>query len=185
MPVASIATCVHSFSASHFDKRRRSAVVVWKVRTSVVTWPSETRAGRPPPSPCERRDRNIADASTPSSPPLLRRRRGAPYIRILRSVLPSQDGSWQQSEVLPEPRVQLGNGLNRTKVTPTSVPTTPHASKVSCAVDRHRRWGTIMRRGRTWPWIRMRPFRAPQRGRGYSLPTNPRWIASRICPDLI
>src|SRR5215813_8314498 len=46
MPVASIATCVHSFSASHFDKRRRSAVVVRKVRTSVVTWPSKT-SGRP------------------------------------------------------------------------------------------------------------------------------------------
>jgi hypothetical protein len=36
-PVASIATCVHSFATSHSDKRRRSAVVVWKVRTSVVT----------------------------------------------------------------------------------------------------------------------------------------------------
>src|SRR5262249_27227919 len=54
----------------------------------------------------------------------------------------SQDGSWQQSEVLPEPRVQLRDGLNRTKETPTSVPTTTHASKVSCAVGRHRRWGT-------------------------------------------
>src|SRR4030088_3235873 len=39
-PVASIPTCVQSFAANHSDKRKRSAVVVWKVRTSVVTFPS-------------------------------------------------------------------------------------------------------------------------------------------------
>jgi transposase len=32
---------VHSFAANHPDKRRRSAVVVWKVRTSLVTLPLE------------------------------------------------------------------------------------------------------------------------------------------------
>src|SRR5215471_5171776 len=36
----------------------------------------------------------------------------------------------------------------------------------ACAEGRRRRWGTIMRYGRTWLWIRMRRYRAPQRGQG-------------------
>src|SRR5215831_9369831 len=142
MPVASIATCVHSLSASHFDKRRRSAVVVWKVRTSVVTWPSETRAGTPPPSPCERRDRYIADASTPSSPPPLCRRRGAPYTRILRSVPRARTAHGNSLRCSQNPGSNYKTGLIAPKETPTSVPTTTHASKVSCAEGRPRRWGT-------------------------------------------
>jgi hypothetical protein len=42
-----------------------------------------------------------------------------------------------------------------------------------------------MRRGRTWFWLRMRPYRARKEGRAYALPLGPRRIASRICPDLI
>jgi hypothetical protein len=41
--ICQTAICVHSFAANHSDKRRRSEVIVWNVRTSVVTLPSATR----------------------------------------------------------------------------------------------------------------------------------------------
>jgi hypothetical protein len=58
----------------------------------------------------------------------------------------SPNGPWPQSEVLQEPRVQLLNGLNRTKRTPTSVPRTPpQNSKVSYAAGRARPGGELLR----------------------------------------
>jgi hypothetical protein len=51
---------------------------------------------------------------------------------------------WRQSKVLQEPRVQLGNGLNRTKGIPTSVPTARRqSSKVSCAAGLARPGGEL------------------------------------------
>ena len=35
-------------------------------------------------------------------------------------------------------------------------------------------YATIMRRGGTWFWIRMRPYRARKEGRAYALPLGPR-----------
>src|SRR6266700_8381457 len=46
MPVASIATCVQPFSASHSDNAIRLAVVVSNVRTSLTTSPT-TRQSAP------------------------------------------------------------------------------------------------------------------------------------------
>src|ERR1700674_4450056 len=66
-------------------------------------------------------------------------------MRTLGSVLRDQKGPWRQSEVLKEPRVQLRNGLNRTKGLPTSVstPRGRRVTKVSCpAGPAKARWRT-------------------------------------------
>src|SRR6266705_2302899 len=57
----------------------------------------------------------------------------------------ANDGPWRQSDVLQKPRVQLLDGLNRTKKLPTSVPTTPpQSSKVSCAACRAKPGGELL-----------------------------------------
>src|SRR6202030_2634555 len=55
-------------------------------------------AGRPPPSLCERRDRNIVDATVPSPPPGLRRRRGIPVNK-------------KSKKRAPEPMTARGDSL--------------------------------------------------------------------------
>src|SRR5262245_16277401 len=56
----------------------------------------------------------------------------------------ADDGPWRQAEVLQEPRVQLGDGLDCTKEKPTSMPTTRQQSTLPFhpAVGRQGRWGT-------------------------------------------
>ena len=59
----------------------------------------------------------------------MRRRRGIPDVEeFYETCSGANDGPWRQGEVLQGSRVQLENGLNRTKEQPTSVPTTPPES---------------------------------------------------------
>src|SRR6266481_4973313 len=129
MPVASRATCVQPSADNHSDNAMRSLVVVLNVRTSLFTAPStiwRTQATTVSPAfaragSCEYQDRHNVDAELPLL--LLKcRRLGTPLWKSRTrapGLLPARDTIWGAQGF----RVRLTDGLARTKITPTSVPT--------------------------------------------------------------
>src|SRR5467141_1318290 len=137
----------------------RSLVVVLNVRTSLFTAPStiwRTQATTVSPAcaragSCEYQDRHNVDAELPLL--LLKcRRPGTPLWKSRTRApgpLPARDTIWGAQGF----RVRLTDGLARTKITPTSVPTaqrqpTPKLPPVSYPAGRELRWGARTKQSR-------------------------------------
>src|SRR5258705_10947103 len=133
-----MATSVLPSADNHSDNAMRSLVVVLNVRTSLFTAPStiwRTQATTVPPAfaragSCEYQDRHNVDAELPLL--LLKcRRLGTPLWKSRTrapGLLPARDTIWGAQGF----RVRLTDGLARTKITPTSVPTAQRQPTQNC-----------------------------------------------------
>ena len=109
-------------------------------------------AGRPPPSLCEHQVRNIVDATVPSPPPGLRRRRGIPVNKKSKKRAPEPMTARGDSlGCSRNPGSNLYAGLFAPSLYTTSVPTARRKSNaVSFAAGRQCRWQLVWNVG-TWP----------------------------------
>src|SRR6266403_2195484 len=133
-----MATSVQPSADNHSDNAMRSLVVVLNVRTSLFTAPStiwRTQATTVSPAfaragSCEYQDRHNVDAELPLL--LLKcRRLGTPLWKSRTrapGLLPARDTIWGAQGF----RVRLTDGLARTKITPTSVPTAQRQPTQNC-----------------------------------------------------
>src|SRR3954468_24305092 len=115
--------CVHPISVNHASKARRPDVVVPKVRTSRLTLSPEARRTHATTVSLLTSRPAHRECTISTFPSILSRSAWGPRHRTLKSMLQERCRPFAQSGVIKAPRVQLENGLLRTKQKPTSLPT--------------------------------------------------------------